>query len=97
MKLINEAERQVTQLASFFLVDGCDVVPHDSYFAAGGGVQSAEQMQERTFSGARRTDDRERVALGNVQVNTHQHGHFMLSLIITLAQVAAGYDVLTHT
>src|SRR5258706_5310762 len=88
MKLINESELAIAQIAAGGLVQRLDIASADQDLAARRGVEPTEQMQQRAFAGARCADDSDALALVYREVDAEQNLHFNFSLQIALAQPA---------
>src|SRR3972149_3239314 len=89
MELIDETQRLVTQFTALGFVERLDVAAADFDLAAGRGVETAEQVQQRALARTRRADDCDVFAFAHRQVDAEQNRHFYLALQVDLAQTAA--------
>ena len=68
-----------------------DVLPVDLDDAAGRTIDAAEQIEQRRFSAAARSHDRDRLSLLDAPVDAAQRMHFFRRHLVHLADAAHGH------
>ena len=66
----------------------------DLHRALGGGINAADEVEQRRLSASRRTGDGEKLALSHVERNAPQCGHDETAKCVVLEDLVDGNDVL---
>src|SRR5690606_26760566 len=75
------------QLACTELID---TLVFDIDLTTGGGIQSADEVEQCGLAGAGRAHQRDEVAAGDIQIDTVQHLNFFRAALVGLGDVAEG-------
>ena len=92
MELIDEAERAVAQLAARGIGELGHLLPGHIDLPRGGGIQAAQQMQQRALSRARRADNGHGLARLHRQVQPVEYRRLHLSFGVGLGQLLGAHD-----
>ena len=102
VELIDKAEMAVAHDAAFGIADLRKIAPHQLDFPGTGGIQTAEQMQQRALARTRSTDDCDALTRHDFQIDAQENRHFTpfaRTLAEYLPQTLAGqhhFRVLIH-
>jgi hypothetical protein len=96
VELVHEAERLVAQPPALGVGERGHRAAENLHLAAGGRIQSAEQVEQRALARARRADDRDHLARRDGHVHAQQHPHRHAGVAVRLLQPAAGEDRLAR-
>ncbi len=93
--LEHEAKGRKAQRREIALLQGRDLAPLEEIAAAGGLVETAEQIHQRRFPGARGPHDRKHLDLLDRQVHVHQGVYLDLASLVGLADARQPDDRLS--
>jgi hypothetical protein len=61
----------------------------DQHGATARRIQTAKQIQQRRFTGARAADNRNPLAAPNLQIDALQHLQFLRTFVVAFTEIAA--------
>ena len=96
VKLVHETQIAVAPQALLCRAQGGQQLALELHRALGGGIQPAQQMQQRAFARTRSAHDGQRFARTHLQVHPLQHGHIQTAFGETLGQALGFQNGITH-